>query len=51
VRVTDKQGHDIQGLSAEDFTLTEDGQKQKVAFFDREKEPIALSIVLDSSAA
>jgi Ca-activated chloride channel family protein len=51
VRVTDKQGHDVQGLSAESFTLTEDGQRQKIAFFDREKEPITLRIVVDSSSS
>jgi hypothetical protein len=42
VRVTDKQGHDIQGLAADDFTVKEAGQKQKMAFFDRKKEPISL---------
>jgi Ca-activated chloride channel homolog len=51
VRVTDRQGHDVPGLSPEDFTLTEDGQKQKIAFFDTEKEPIALSILVDSSSS
>jgi Ca-activated chloride channel homolog len=51
VRVTDKQGHDVQGLTAEDFTLTEEGQKQKIAFFDSQKDPIALTIVLDSSSS
>ena len=51
VRVTDKQGHYIQGLSAEDFTVTEDGQKQKIAFFDRESEPISMSVLVDSSSS
>lgn len=51
VRVTDKQGHDIRGLTADDFTLLEDGRKQKIAFFDTEKEPITLSILLDSSSS
>jgi Ca-activated chloride channel family protein len=51
VRVTDKQGHDIQGLTAEDFTVAEDGQKQKIAFFDREKEPISMTVLVDSSSS
>lgn len=51
VRVTDKQGHDIQGLTADDFTVTEDGQKQKIAFFDREKQPISMSVLVDSSSS
>lgn len=51
VRVTDKQDHDISGLTADDFALFEDGRKQKISFFDTEKEPIAISIVVDSSSS
>jgi Ca-activated chloride channel family protein len=51
VRVTDKQDHDISGLTADDFALFEDGRKQKISFFDTEKEPIALSILVDSSSS
>jgi Ca-activated chloride channel family protein len=51
VRVTDKQGSDIPGLTADDFTLFEDGRRQKISFFDTEKEPIALSILVDSSSS
>jgi Ca-activated chloride channel family protein len=50
-RVTDKQGHDVSGLAAGDFTLLEDGKKQKISFFDTEKEPISLSILVDSSSS
>jgi Ca-activated chloride channel family protein len=50
-RVTDKQGHDVPGLKAEDFTLFEDGRKQRISFFDTEKEPISISILLDSSSS
>lgn len=49
VRVTDKQGNDVQGLSAEDFTLLEDGRPQKIAFFGVEYEPLSLTILIDSS--
>jgi Ca-activated chloride channel family protein len=50
-RVTDKQGHDVSGLTKDDFALFEDGQRQKISFFDAEKEPIALSILVDSSSS
>jgi hypothetical protein len=30
VRVTDKQDHDVSGLTADDFALFEDGRKQKI---------------------
>jgi Ca-activated chloride channel homolog len=51
VRVTDKRDHDISGLTADDFALFEEGRKQKISFFDTEKEPIALSILVDSSSS
>jgi Ca-activated chloride channel family protein len=51
VRVTDKQGRDVPELSADDFDLLEDGRKQKIAFFDANKEPITLSILVDSSSS
>ncbi len=49
VRVTDKQGNDVHGLSAEDFTLLENGRPQKIAFFGVEYEPLSLTILIDSS--
>lgn len=51
VRVTDKQNRDVPELSADDFDLLEDGRKQKIAFFDTNKEPITLSILVDSSSS
>jgi len=47
--VTDKQGHGVRGLTAADFTLTEDGRSRKIAFFGAEAEPVSLAILLDSS--
>jgi hypothetical protein len=49
VRVTDKQGRDAVGLAAGDFALFEDGRRRKISFFDAEKEPITLGILVDSS--
>jgi Ca-activated chloride channel family protein len=50
-RVTDKQGRDVSGLTADDFALFEDGRSQKISFFDTEKEPISVSILVDSSSS
>lgn len=51
VRVTDKQGNDVLGLSASDFTVLEDGRPQKIAFFDSGNEPVSLAVLVDSSSA
>lgn len=50
-RVKDKQNRDVPELSADDFDLLENGRKQKIAFFDTNKEPITLSILVDSSTS
>ncbi|HEV2417876.1 MAG TPA: VWA domain-containing protein, partial [Terriglobia bacterium] len=39
VAVKDKQGNPVQGLTAKDFTVTEDGIPQKISFFRFEKPP------------
>jgi Ca-activated chloride channel homolog len=49
VRVTDKKGQDIKGLTAEDFEVLEDGRPQKIAFFGTESVPTSLSVLVDSS--
>ena len=40
VTVKDKAGNTIPGLTAEDFTLTEDGVPQKIRFCEHESLPI-----------
>jgi VWFA-related protein len=47
VQVTDKEGHDVGGLTASDFTLLEDGRPQNIAFFESEAQPVSLAILLD----
>ena len=51
VTVTDNTSKFITDLALEDFSVFEDGIKQDVTFFNREQQPIALSLLLDSSAS
>ena len=51
VTVTNPDGHYITDLKADDFSVFEDGAKQDVTFFSRTNLPIALSLLLDSSAS
>ena len=51
VTVTDGANHYITDLEQPDFSVFEDGVKQDVTFFNRRQQPIALSLLLDSSAS
>ena len=51
VTVTDAATHYITDLEESDFLVFEDGIKQNVTFFSRRQSPIALSLLLDSSAS
>jgi VWFA-related protein len=51
VTVTDAQSHYITDLAEGDFSVFEDGVKQNITFFSRRQQPIALSLLLDSSAS
>jgi Ca-activated chloride channel family protein len=51
VTVTDGTNHYVVGLEPEDFAVYEDGVKQDLTFFNRRRQPIALSLLLDSSAS
>ena len=51
VIVTEGAGHYITDLAPEDFNVFEDGVKQDVTFFTRTNLPIALSVLLDTSAS
>src|SRR5450755_2889105 len=42
VVVTDKKGKPVDGLTAKDFTVTEDGVPQTIRFFDRQNLPTTL---------
>jgi Ca-activated chloride channel homolog len=51
VTVTDPEGHYVTGLDAGDFEVFEDGAKQDIQFFNRSNLPVALSLLLDTSAS
>jgi Ca-activated chloride channel family protein len=51
VTVTDGSGRYVTDLDQGEFTVFEDGVRQDLAFFNRRPQPIALSLLLDSSAS
>jgi VWFA-related protein len=47
---TDKKGRMVPGLTADDFTIEEDGKTQQVSMFARERElPLTLALLVDIS--
>jgi Ca-activated chloride channel family protein len=51
VTVSDGAGHYVRDLEQNEFDVFEDGVKQDVTFFNRTNLPIALSLLLDTSAS
>jgi Ca-activated chloride channel homolog len=51
VTVADQSGRFVTNLPSETFAVYEDGVKQQLTFFNRSNLPIALSILLDTSAS
>jgi Ca-activated chloride channel family protein len=51
VTVTDSAQRYVTDLEESDFRVFEDGVKQDITFFSRRQQPIALSLLLDSSAS
>ena len=51
VTVTEGVGKYVTDLAAEDFNVFEDGVKQDVTFFTRTNLPIALALLIDTSAS
>ena len=49
--VTDTTGRFVRDLTVDDFILYEDGEPQTIAHFDRERVPVSLGIVLDTSGS
>ena len=51
VTAVDASNHYVTDLEEKDFTVFEDGVKQDLSFFNRKQQPIAMSLLLDSSAS
>jgi Ca-activated chloride channel homolog len=51
VTVVDSQGRYVTDLKEADFSVFEDGAKQELTFFNHSNLPIALSLLIDSSAS
>ena len=51
VTVTDPEGHYITDLEQADFHVFEDGIQQELSFFTRSQLPIALALLIDTSAS
>jgi len=49
VKVSDRGGRFIPGLTKENFTVLEDGDEQEIAFFSNEQQPFTVALVLDMS--
>jgi Ca-activated chloride channel family protein len=51
VTALDTNNHYVTDLEEKDFAVFEDGVKQELSFFTRKQQPIAMSLLLDSSAS
>ena len=51
VTVVDQQQHYVTDLASQDFTVVEDGVAQEITYFNRTTLPIALSLLMDTSAS
>jgi Ca-activated chloride channel family protein len=51
VTVTDPQSRFVRDIAQEEFEVFEDGAKQEITFFSQSQQPIALALLLDTSAS
>jgi len=51
VSAIDAANHPVAGLEQKDFVVFEDGIAQEISFFAREPQPIALSLLIDTSTS
>ncbi len=49
--ITDAKGLPVSGLKQNQFKVFEDGQEQKIDFFDTEKTPFAAVVLIDTSGS
>ncbi len=51
VTATDGENRYVTDLATDEFSVFEDGVKQEISFFDRSNQPIALALLIDTSAS
>jgi Ca-activated chloride channel family protein len=51
ITVTDAQGHYLTDLEQSEFTVVEDGARQDLLYFSKSNLPIAMSLLIDTSAS
>ncbi len=50
--VRDRQGHIVEGLTKDDFTVNEDGRPQTIRYFSQQSDlPLTLGLLIDSSGS
>ena len=49
--VTDGNGHSINGLTKDDFLVSDDGKAQEIVTFSSDRPPVSLGMLLDVSAS
>jgi VWFA-related protein len=49
--VTDESGRFVSGLRKEDFVVYDDGARQEVTYFNNDRVPVSLGILLDTSGS
>jgi Ca-activated chloride channel homolog len=49
VRVTDRAGASVSGLSLDNFRVIEDGRLQRISLFQREDTPVSVGLIVDHS--
>jgi hypothetical protein len=51
VRVTDRAGRHVGGLTSDAFTVFEDGRAQPISFFADEDAAVTVGLIVDSSVS
>ncbi len=49
VKVSDRQGRFVSGLTKENFKILEDGKEQQIEYFSNEQQPFTVALILDMS--
>ena len=49
--VTDEDGRFVPSLTKDDFSIFENGRRQEISHFSRDRAPVSLGILLDTSGS